>query len=84
MKKFMLKAILVVALAAVAGYGVYTSQRSQTELSDTALANVEALAEYESLGDCEYYCQSDYRYTCYIIWGSGIDGITCPEYRKKQ
>lgn len=44
MKKFMLKATLVVALAAVAGYGVYTSQRSQTGLSDTALANVEALA----------------------------------------
>ena len=50
MKKFRLKATLVVALAAVAGYGVYTSQRSQIELSDTALANVEALARAELPG----------------------------------
>lgn len=47
MKKFMMKATLIAAFVVVAGYGVYTSQKSQIELSDTALANVEALAQYE-------------------------------------
>ena len=72
MRKLILKATLVVALAAVAGYGVYTSQRSQTELSDTALASVEALASSEkgcvsrtgaNNGDCttdgsRYFCEN--------------------------
>ena len=58
MKKFRLKATLVVALAAVAGYGVYTAQSSQTELSDTALANVEALASGEN-PMCPNGCKSN-------------------------
>ena len=42
MKKF-LKIAFVAAFVAIAGYGVYASQKSDT-MSDLALANVEALA----------------------------------------
>ena len=42
----------VAAFAAVAGYGVYTNQRTET-MSDLMLANVEALASGEaSVKDC--------------------------------
>lgn len=82
MKKF-IKFAFVAAFAAIAGYGVYTSQKSDS-VSDLLLANVEALADGESgSGDCDTYCQSDWRYTCYISWGGDIEGITCPGYRKQ-
>lgn len=42
MKK-MIKIAFVAAFVAIAGYGVYTNQKSET-LSDLTLANVEALA----------------------------------------
>lgn len=42
MKKF-IKFAFVAAFAAIAGYGVYTSQKSDS-VSDLLLANVEALA----------------------------------------
>ncbi|WP_294592407.1 NVEALA domain-containing protein [uncultured Bacteroides sp.] len=83
MKKF-IKIGFVAVFAAIAGYGVYANQKNDS-MSDLALANVEALAGGEgSSSDCNTYCQPDSRYTCYISWGSGIDGITCPAYRKKQ
>ena len=42
----------VAAFATVAGYGVYTNQRTET-MSDLMLANVEALASGEaSVKDC--------------------------------
>lgn len=48
LKKF----ALVAVLAAVAGYGVYTNQKVD-EMSDLMLANVEALAQTESVReDC--------------------------------
>lgn len=75
--------IFVAVFAAIAGFGVYTSQNSNG-VSELVLANVEALAAGEGgSGDCDTYCKPDYRYTCYISWGSGIDGVTCPGYRKK-
>lgn len=50
MKKKNLRTIFfVVVLAFVTGYNVYSSQRS-TEMSDIALANVEALAWDEMIG----------------------------------
>lgn len=54
MKKFM-KIAFVAAFVAVAGYGVYASQKSDI-MSDLALANVEALADPEqpNTGDCVY------------------------------
>ena len=61
MKKDLLKAAIVAAFAAVAGYGVYANQKEEVTLSDNALANVEALARFEATikccacfwGDCE-------------------------------
>ena len=76
MKKNILKATLVVAFALIAGMNVYNAH--------LALANVEALASGEgSSSDCETYCTSDSRYDCIISWGAGIEGVTCPDHRKK-
>ena len=48
MKKKIMGLIAIVAIAAVAGYNVYSSQNN-VRLSDLALANIEALANtYES------------------------------------
>lgn len=47
MKKTILGATFIVAFGFVAGYGVYASQQ-KVEMSDLAMANVEALADYES------------------------------------
>ena len=54
MKKKTLKATFVVAIAMVSGINVFNAQKS-VELSDVALANVEALADSEIEGreDCE-------------------------------
>ena len=48
MKK-MIKIAFVAAFVAIAGYGVYTNQKSET-LSDLTLANVEALAGGDASG----------------------------------
>ncbi len=72
MKKIMTIAF-VAAFAAVAGYGVYANQQSET-MSNLALANVEALAGGESTttwdcdgwwGDCYAYCG---------VCGTKVDG----------
>lgn len=47
MKKNILKIVFASAFALVAGYSVYVSQQ-KVELSDLAMANVEALASGES------------------------------------
>lgn len=49
MKKNILKIVFASAFALVAGYGVYVSQQ-KVELSDLAMANVEALAHNEATG----------------------------------
>ena len=49
MKKNFIKAAFVAAFASIAGYGVYTSQQ-KVEMSDLAMANVEALANGEDEG----------------------------------
>lgn len=81
MKKNILKVTLVIALVLVAGYNVYTSQRSVT-ISDLALANVEALAADEGLTlecdgslmvKCERSCSACYR-TWSAIGGHGRPG----------
>ncbi len=46
MKKTILGATFIVAFGFVAGYGVYASQQ-KVEMSDLAMANVEALARNE-------------------------------------
>ena len=53
MKKFILP---IVAIAAFASYNVYRSNNNETEgMSDTMLANVEALAACEGLGNRTCY-----------------------------
>ena len=80
MKKNILKATLVVAFALIAGMNVYNAQQSDV-MSDLALANVEALASGESSTTNRY--QTMGRYDCIISWGAGIEGVTCPDHRKK-
>ncbi len=46
MRKKILGSTFVVAMAAIAGYNTYVNQ-TKVEMSDMALANVEALADYE-------------------------------------
>lgn len=55
MKKNILKVTLVAAFALVAGYNVYSTQKSDV-MSDLTLANVEALAAKEGIIQVEYYC----------------------------
>jgi hypothetical protein len=75
-------AILAIALAMAFNVSLNTGKSKNTSL--LALANVEALASGEgSSSDCETYCTSDSRYDCIISWGAGIEGVTCPDHRKK-
>ncbi len=60
MKKFILKVTMVAAFAAVAGYGVYAGQKEEATLSDTALANVEALARGEGSSPYRLFPCPDY------------------------
>jgi hypothetical protein len=48
MKKKNLSGVFALALLATAGFGVHKSMKSNVELSDLALANVEALAQIEN------------------------------------
>lgn len=70
MKKF-LKYAFVAAFVTVAGYGVYTSQKSDA-MSDLMLANVEALARDESGTICR--TNDDYSAICNIY----DKGAVCP------
>ena len=76
MKKFIFKVALVAAFAAVAGYGIYTNQTTET-MSDAMLANVEALASDESgvTITCSRTC-SDGIGRCWILSGSGHCAFT--------
>ena len=51
MNKKVMKAVFVAAIAMVSGINVFNAQKSVI-LSDTVLANVEALAQTESDGIC--------------------------------
>lgn len=73
MKKFV-KIGFVAVFAAIAGYGVYTSQKTEG-MSDLALANVEALAdgEWGTGFNCRW---TDYTYLHCYPWGKGL-GCPC-------
>ena len=66
MKKNILKVALVAAFALIAGYTVYTSQKS-VDLSALALDNVEALANENGGGsiDCCNNCSGGFCGTFY-------------------
>ena len=73
MKKIIRKAAFVAAFALAAGYGVYSSQEA-VELSDLALANIEAIAqgEYDPSPNPGSRCTGGPR-MCYMgqgnVWG---------------
>lgn len=72
MKKEMTKNIFVAAIAMVCGVCIIGSQKSR-ELSDVALANVEALAEKDVVtvcGGCSSYFLS--RECCRLIIGDNV------------
>lgn len=82
MKKNILKATLVAAFALIAGYNVYTSQKSDG-MSDLALANVEVLAYGESLNmlECDYYgCTISIMTDCHVYQYGLYKGV-CSGYR---
>lgn len=73
--------VLALALLVTAGWGVDQSMKSNVDLSDLALSNVEALAQSEgSFGLCIYYCEMTIFYDCYL-WYSGGDYKICYGYR---
>ena len=83
MKKRILGAALLVAIAVAAGWN-YNQSRNEAPLSDLALANAEALAQGETdWGNCTYYgCIVDFSSTCNVyssIWGNLIK--VCPNMR---
>lgn len=69
--KNMIKVAFVAVFICMAGYGVYASQQ-ETELSELALANIEALAQSES--NCAEWTKKTMLYGFfYRIW----DGLLC-------
>lgn len=85
MKKQILGATFVVAMMAVAGYNVYMSQ-TKFEMSELALANVEALANPEG-NDKIGSCDTDEKYvTDTMLCPNGIDksGFIGTEYKRKK
>jgi hypothetical protein len=61
-KKVLLSGIFALALLATAGYGVNKSMKSDANLSDLALANVEALAIGEGSHnlECSTLCSDEW------------------------
>lgn len=70
------KIAFVVAFVAVAGYGVYTNQKSET-MSDLMLANVEALASGEGSGSCKWKRDTDSHGCPYWNCLSNGNGNSC-------
>lgn len=71
MKKKILSGLFALALLATAGYGVNKSTKSNVNLSDLALANVEALANNEGPGIGEP--GEDYKYV--VLFEIGRENI---------
>ena len=64
MKKNIFKLVFASAFALVAGYSIYASQK-KVEMSDLAMANVEALASGEVIVGPWYCAGSGYCYDSY-------------------
>ena len=83
MKKKILSGVFALALLATADYGGQKSLKSNANLSDLALANVEALAEtYLGIYDCSNWCQSEDDWIC-RIYADGVLVNTYYNMRKK-
>lgn len=64
MKKVFIRGAIVAAFAAIAGYGVYANQKPQTTLSETTMANMEALADQEL--PSEHRCEGSWDKECCV------------------
>ena len=77
MRKKILSGVFALALLATAGLGVHKSMNSDANLSDLALANVEALAQGENGGERED-CVPAYDICCeLVIYPDGDYGEDC-------
>lgn len=78
MKKKIYSTVILFIVVVISGYNVYNSKL--TNLSDLALSNIEALAQYGESSDmkiscdmysvvikCQYMCSS-----CYTLWTTSI------------
>ena len=74
-----MKAAFVAAIAMVSGINVFNTQKSEV-LSDIALANVEALADYEDSGTEQIKCYSS---LVYEKGASVVDCSTCQSVEDK-
>ena len=82
MKKKILSGIFALALLVATGYGVSQTMKSDVNLSDLALSNVEALARNESGGDyCDIYCTPAVGWKC-TVYLNGVPWLPCYDYRK--
>jgi len=88
-KERILSGLFALALLATAGFGVHKSMKSNVELSDLALANVEALAQNEggpNIIPCygtirmELRDPNVYEPTWTITFCNGCQLATCYEY----
>lgn len=79
------KVFYTVATIAIVGIASWNFQQNQqeVELSDLALANVEALAQFEGGGSiCQQACIFDYNYHCHVF-GGPISPTYCFYYRAR-
>ena len=72
MKKKILSAMFAVAIMTVAGYNVYMNQ-TKNNLSELALANIEALADDTEGGGQNEPCGKKYG-NCWVSGGFCLDG----------
>lgn len=61
---------IIVVITSVAGYNVYTLQNN-VNLSDLALANVDALAQQSESGESKIYCCGNSGTCIKVIDGNG-------------
>ena len=82
MKKKILSGLFALALLATAGLGVSKSMNGNADLSDLALANVEALAQSEGGGGCRWATRETWQgwEAICISTGVGYD-CTCGEVK---
>ena len=79
MKGKFVKIAFIVAIAVMSGINVFNAQKSE-QLSDVALANVEALALEEASGPCLEVCYRYDGWSCTRIT-NGVSSVCIP-YRK--
>lgn len=84
MKKKIVGATFMVAMMAMVGYNAHVNQ-TKTNMSELALANMEALANPEdepgSPKDCEIKCKEDANFHCTIVYNTGRSRL-CEHMRK--